>query len=113
MGRRKKPENETTEESSIRKVLETVADNATRSEKVSWDRKMDNMVALLAKLQPIEDQILDLMAQKMPIVDSIASLRKEMVRDCVHPYTHLVHKVDNMAECKFCGKTFSVKTNGS
>lgn len=113
MGRRKKPENETTEESGIRHVLETVADNATRSEKVSWDRKMDNMVSLLAKLNPIENQILDLMSQKMTIVDEITTLRQEMVRDCVHPYSHLMHKGNNLAECKFCGKTFNVKKNVS
>lgn len=106
MAKRKKPDNETAEETTIRQVLETVADNATRSEKVSWDRKMDNMVSLLAKLKPIEEQILDLMSAKTPIVDEIADLRKEMVRDCVHPFTHLVHKGDNMAECKFCGRSF-------
>ena len=113
MAKRKKPDNETPEETSIRQVLETVADSATRSEKVSWDRKMDNMVSLLAKLKPIEEKILDLMSEKSPLVDEIAELRKDMVRDCVHPYTHLVHKGDSVAECKFCGKTFNVKTHGS
>ena len=113
MAKRKKPENETQEEATIRQVLETVSDSATRSEKVSWDRKMDNMVSLLAKLKPIEEKILDLMAEKAVIVDDIADLRKEMVRDCVHPFSHLVHKGDNMADCKFCGKTFNVKTHGS
>lgn len=112
MARRKKPENETPEEYGIRHVLETVADSATRSEKVSWDRKMDNMVSLLAKLKPIEDQILDLLAVKAPLVDQIADLRREMVRDCVHPFTHLEHKGDNIAECKFCGKVFNVIADG-
>ena len=50
MARRKKPENETTEQTRARRTLESIADNATRSEKVSWDRKMDNMVTLLSKL---------------------------------------------------------------
>ncbi len=109
MARRKKPDNETAEEQSVRQLMETIADNATRSEKVSWDRKMDNMVSLLAKLKPIEEKIIDLMAEKTPIVDEITALRKEMVRDCIHPFTHLVHKGENVAECKFCGKTFKVK----
>lgn len=109
MARRKRPDNETAEEQSIRQLMETIADNATRSEKVSWDRKMDNMVSLLAKLKPIEDKIIDLMAEKTPIIDEITALRKEMVRDCIHPFTHLVHKGENVAECKFCGKTFKVK----
>ena len=43
MARRKKPENETTEQARARRTLESIADNATRSEKVSWDRKMGNI----------------------------------------------------------------------
>lgn len=111
MAKRKKPDNETPEETSIRQILETVADSATRSEKVSYDRKMDNMVSLLAKLKPIEEKILDLMSEKTPIVDEITNLRREMVRDCVHPYQMLTHKGDNLAECKFCGRTFNVNTH--
>lgn len=108
MARRKKPDGETNEEAEVRRVLEVIADNATRSEKVSWDRKMDNMVSLIAKLRPIEEQILDLMALKTPIIDEISDLRRDMVRECVHPYTHLLHKGD-VVECKFCSKRFSAK----
>lgn len=107
IARRKKPENESPQDAEIRRDLELIADNATRSEKVSWDRKMDNMVSLIAKLRPIEEKILDLMAEKTPIIDDISALRREMVRDCVHPYTHLLHKGD-VAECKFCGKRFGI-----
>lgn len=108
MARRKKPENETIDEAQVRRQLETIADAASRSEKVSWDRKMDNMVSLLARLKPIEDKILDLMSEKLPVMDEIAALRKEMVRDCVHPYTHLLHQGDGTVACKFCNKTFAL-----
>lgn len=111
MARRKKPENETAEQTALRRRLETIADNATRGEKVSWDRKMDNMVSLLAKLKPIEEEILDLMARKTPIIDEIADLRREMVKDCVHPFTHLTPKEDGSVQCKFCMKTFRVLDN--
>lgn len=107
MARLKKPEGETPEEAVIRHAKEQVANNATRNEKVSWDRKMDNMVSLLTELQPLEDQILDLQARKMPIIDKIQSLRQEMVRDCVHPFTHLVHHEDHVV-CKFCERKFNV-----
>lgn len=113
MARRKKPENETAEQTKIRRQLEAVADSATRGEKVSWDRKMDNMVTLLANLKPIEDAIIDLMAQKMPIIDEITALRREMVKDCVHPYTHIQTQEDGTIQCKFCMKTFQVLNNGS
>lgn len=110
MSRRKKPEGETPEQAELRRRLEAIADNATRSEKVSWDRKMDNMVTLIAKLRPIEDAILDLMSQKTPIIDDITALRREMVKDCVHPYTHLTMRDDDIVECKFCNKRFTMVT---
>lgn len=112
MARRKKPENETTEQARARRTLEAIADSATRSEKVSWDRKMDNMVTLLAKLKPIEEEIIDLMAKKQPVIDEITALRREMVKDCVHPFTHLVFQHDGTVQCKFCMKNFQVLNNG-
>lgn len=111
MARKKRPEGETPEQAEIRRAMEAISNNATRSEKVSWDRKMDNMVKLLATLKPIEEQILELMATKQPIFDQVAELRSDMVHDCVHPYTHLVYKTTDegdVIECKFCMKRFSV-----
>ena len=112
MARRKKPEGETMEEARVRLLLSAVADNSTRSEKVSWDRKMDGMVRLLSTLTPIEDKITALLAKKMPIIDEIQVLRDDMVDDCVHPYSHLVLKTnstgDEYVECKFCNRKFSV-----
>lgn len=112
MARRKKPENETVEQAEIRHSLETIADTATRNEKVSWERKMDNMVKLIAKLRPLEDKIVELLAQKQPIFDEISVLRAEMVKECVHPISHLAVKeedqIGSYVECKFCGKRFTV-----
>jgi hypothetical protein len=107
MARLRKPENETTDEAEVRRVKETIANKATRNEKVAWDRKMDNMVTLLAKLQPIEDQIADLLTLKMPIIDDVQALRTLMVNDCVHPFTHLVEHDDHIV-CKFCNRKFNV-----
>jgi hypothetical protein len=45
-------------------------------------------------------------------LDEISALRKEMVRECVHPYTHLLHKGE-IVECKFCSRQFKVLANGS
>jgi len=112
MARRKKPEGETAEQTRTRRLFESIADNATRSEKVAWDRKMNNMVTLLAKLKPIEEKILDLMAEKTPIIDEISALRHDMVRECVHPYTHLAINGD-VVLCKFCNRKFNVVDNGN
>ena len=112
MARRKKPENETPEQVRERHILETVANNANRSEKTSWNRKMDNMVKLLSKLRPVEQKILDIMEnEKQPILDDISDIRNVMMNECVHPLEYLVLK-DNVVLCKFCNKRMAIPTNG-
>jgi len=107
MARRKKPDAETPEQARQRRIFETICDHATRGEKVSWNRLMDNMVSLLAKLKPIEDKIVALQSQKLPIIDEVANLRRRMVMDCVHPYEQLVLTAEHV-ECKFCMRRFRV-----
>ena len=104
MARMKKPESETEQEAVIRRQLEAVSNSSNRSEKTSWNRKMDNMVKLIAKLRPIEQQMIELHAEKLPVLDDIAELRKMMIKECVHPFDQLAHHEDHI-ECKFCGNT--------
>lgn len=118
MARRKAPANETTEEMEIRKVREEISNHATRSEKVSWERQYGNMQKLLTdKLQPIEEQILKLIGKKNVIFDEIVVLRDELVKDCIHPFEHVVEDPLNddlvvgagvghsgIYTCKFCNK---------
>ncbi len=108
MARRKKPEEETQVETKERYLKESIANNANRSEKTSWNRKMDNMVRLLAELQPIEEQIVELEAKKLPIFDEIQELRTQMVQDCVHPYEYLLIE-NNVAKCKFCERRLVIR----
>lgn len=110
MARRKKPLNETTEQSVERKLFEDISNQSTRSEKTAWNRKMDNMVKLLARIRPLEEQILDLTAQKAPLLDEVVELRKTMVNECVHPYEQLVQR-DGYVECKFCGRKIRVNAS--
>ena len=107
MARQRKPENETPEQARVRQLLETIANNSDRSEKTSWNRKMDNMIKLIAKLRPIEEQILDLESRKLPIIDEVQELRQLMIKECVHPYDHLTYFEDHM-KCKFCERNISV-----
>ena len=111
MARAKKPENETPEQARVRQLLESVSNKALRSEKTSWNRKMDNMVKLIAKMRPIEQQILDLMADKMPIADDVAALRLLMVNECIHPIDQLIYK-ETFIECKFCYRKIQTVDNG-
>lgn len=106
MSRMRKPENETDDQAKIRRILELVANHASRPEKTSWGRKRDNMEALVKQLRPLEDKILEIYASMMPIKDDIELLRQEMVKDCIHPFDLLKYKVDDEGrdyiECKFC-----------
>jgi predicted nucleic acid-binding Zn-ribbon protein len=109
MPRRKKPENETPEQAKLRLQFESIANHANRSEKTAWKRKLKNMEGLLEKLHPIEEKILTIIAdEKQPLLDEIAELRTVMVKECVHPYEHLVKTEEGFVECKFCGKRLKV-----
>lgn len=108
MPRRKKPENETPEQAKQRLLFESIANHANRSEKTAWKRKLNNMEALLDELRPIENKIMAIIAdEKQPLLDRIAELRAIMVKECIHPYEHLIEK-DGFIECKFCGKKLVV-----
>ena len=107
MARRKKPENESPEEERTRKILEFISNASDRSEKTSWNRKMDNMVKLLAKLRPIEEKIIELQGEKMPIFDEVQVLRETMTKECVHPYQHLTLFEDHVV-CKFCNRRIRI-----
>ena len=107
MARQRKPDNETMTESRSRQLLESIANNADRSENTSWNRKMDNMVKLIATMRPLEEQILKIIEQKIPIFDAIQELRLTMVKECIHPYDHLTY-FENHVRCKFCDRRISV-----
>ena len=105
MSRKKKPENETEDQRAERLSFEKVANHANRSEKTSWNRKLDNMVKLIAKLRPIENRILDIIAEeKNPIMDEINKVRKQMILECVHPSEYLVTEESGAIRCRFCEK---------
>lgn len=103
MPRKKKPINETKIQTEQRKQLENISNSYSRSEKTAWKRKLKNMEKLIALLNPIEDQLLELQAQKDAIVDDVILLRAVMVNECVHPFDYLVHNDDHIV-CKFCNK---------
>jgi len=88
-------------------TLKKIANLANRSEKTSWNRKLKNMKKLLAKLSPIEEQMIELFQKKQPILDEVAELRATMVNECIHPSDQLVMKEDHVV-CKFCGKRISL-----
>lgn len=107
MARRKKPDVETFDETTRRRIKEAISNAANRSEKTSWNRKMDNMVKLISTVRPIEEKIVKLEAKKYPIMDEITKLRIIMRDECIHPYEYLELKNDHSV-CKFCEKRLSL-----
>ncbi len=104
MARRKKPVGETEAQAAERILFESIANHANRSEKTAWKRKLSNMQAVITKLEPIEQKILNiLLNEKQPLLDDVAKIRKVMVQECIHPYEHLVQK-DGFVVCKFCNR---------
>ena len=99
----KKKKARTPQELELLETFKQVTDASTRNEKVSWNRKLKRMERLMEKLSPIEDQILELHAQKMDIFDEIQILRTVMVKECIHPQDYLIQKEDHIV-CKFCNK---------
>lgn len=92
-------------------VATRISKTASTSDKTAFTRKINNMKALVAKIRPLEDEMLRLITEKRPIEDAINSLREEMVRDCVHPIQYITVQDDYTATCKFCNKRFSVSEN--
>jgi hypothetical protein len=86
-----------------------VATQVTSSDKISWQRKYNNLQAIMDKLTPLEEKIAELTGNCIPLYDEIAVLRKVMVEECIHPADHLVHKDDHI-ECKFCMKHIIINT---
>jgi len=82
-------------------LLESIANFSDRNSKMAWERKMSRMQRLLQKIQPIEEEIIELQAKKVPIYDEIQSIREDMVRECIHPFDYLIEK-DGYVYCKFC-----------
>lgn len=108
MAKKRKPQNESELQAHERHIKEAIANSFSRSEKTSWNRKMDNMVKLIARLRSIEDDILDIIKErKQPVMDEVHQLRQTMVKECIHPFEYLEVK-DDHAECKFCGKRLSI-----
>lgn len=111
MAKRKRPEDVSPEELALHKEKDFIANHATRSEKTAWQRQYENLSKLVRKLEPIEDKLMALIADKSKILDEVFVLRKELVESCIHPFDDLI-KHDGALICKFCEKRMAVPNDG-
>jgi hypothetical protein len=58
-------------------------------------------------MRPLEEKIMALQAEHQSHLDKIQILRKQMVKECIHPRNSLVHK-NTFIECKFCNAKLSI-----
>ena len=82
-----------------------------KNERVAWSRKLDKMQTLIQNMEPIENKLLELYAEKQKHMDEITQLRNIMIKDCIHPVDFLVDKI-TYVECKFCNDKIRVLGNG-
>lgn len=87
--------------------LKNVANIKDKNEKLSWTRRQKKVEEMVEEMRPIEDQILALTAQRQDVLEKIQVIRKQMVKECIHPKNSLVHK-GTYIECKFCNAKLSI-----
>jgi len=91
----------------LQRDFDVIKKHIDKNEKLAWIRKRSRIEELVEKLQPIEDKILELMAQKTPVLDEISEARTVMLKDCIHLEEYLLHH-GSFIECKFCGTKLAI-----
>lgn len=89
------------------KHIQAVSSYHGKNAKLTWNRKIKKMQALIEDVGVFERQILEMSLLKQPILDQIAVLRNEMVKECIHPKDHMYH-AGTFLVCKFCDKNISI-----
>lgn len=98
----------TDEQKQIQAVLATIASHAVKGEIAAWNRKRKSIERIITNnIGPLEDKIIELNAQLLPLYDQLKTMRKEMVEFCIHPIDMLIYKDDHV-ECKFCEACLAV-----
>lgn len=98
-------------EEDIQTDLVKIANFRNKNERLSWERKRAKLEKFINALEPIEEKILKIIdEEKTPLLDEIDGVRKEMLKDCIHPKDMLVHQ-GHYIECKFCNSRLLLKKN--
>lgn len=98
-------------EEKINEDINRISTYRDKNERLSWKRKKDKIELLVKELEPVEQEILDLIHnKKYPLLHQIEELRATMVKECIHPRDMLVHYGTHV-ECKFCEAKIAVVDN--
>lgn len=98
--------------------LKAVTNVKDKNEKLSWTRRQKRVNSIVEeKLNPLSMELLriqeefraridPMIAERIEIMDELEILRAQMVKECIHPLDHLIHKGTHI-ECKFCNVKLS------
>ena len=86
---------------SVDDDFKKVSNFKSKNEKLAWNRRRKKIEDLVLELEPYNQQMFEIQTKRNVVLDEITELRKELVRDCVHPKDLLVHNVTHVT-CKFC-----------
>lgn len=89
-------------------VLQAISNHANKNEIAGWNRKRKAIERVIeTHIRPLEDKIMELNAQLMPLYDQLNKMRGELTEFCVHPIDMLIYK-DGHVVCKFCSAKLNV-----
>ncbi len=92
-----------------------VTKNSVTNDRIAFQRRLTNLETFVKnEINPVEEQILLLREQLLPLYDRMTELKNEAKDFCTHPIDMLQYKHSEDAdivtlECKFCNTTFHVK----
>lgn len=87
--------------------LKIVANIKDKNEKLAWTRRQKKIEEMVEEMRPLDDELMAIIARRQEYLDKIQALRRQMVKECIHPRNSLVHK-DTFIECKFCNAKLSI-----
>lgn len=91
----------------IERDLKAASNIKHKNDKLSWSRRQTKVEEMVEAMRPIEDKIMEYTAQRQEILDKVQEVRKQMVKECIHPRNSLVHKGTHIV-CKFCNAKLSI-----
>lgn len=95
-------------EKIVNDQLDYISKIKSKNERLAWKRKHEKLLKIInGEMRTLDDSIINLMEQKQVFVDEIVELRKQMIKECVHPKEQLVHNGISIT-CKFCNVVMSL-----
>lgn len=90
------------------KMLDAISTHATKNEIATFARRRKSIEKFIdSKINPLENEILEINAKLQPLYDELKALREDMVAICVHPRDMLILK-ESYVHCKFCDAKMGV-----